>query len=331
MFVYILQMTSRIREYAIINTIDRGLFGVFVVLLLSKNSDNYESLIGGDLTCRLLSLILALLFCKDIFKMKSRKWKGIFTEIWKNIDVGSKLMFANLAGMLITGIVRFGIEHIWSIEIFGKISLTISISNFLIIFINSVGIVIYPMLRNIEADYRRTLFIKLNNAFVYAYVILLVFFPFKIFINLLLPEYTDSIIYMATLFPICIYEGKISLLYLTYLKALRKEKEILYINVITVLISIILTFITTYVLKNLFLSVFSITILMFIRSTLNELYLGMVLNIKNIWVNVIFELILSSTFIISTTTLQSNITAAIYLVLYLLIIGTYRIVRPLFG
>ena len=331
MFVYILQMTSRIKEYAIINTIDRGLFGVFVVLLLSKNSDNFESLIGGDLTCRLLSLILALLFCKDIFKMKSRKWKGIFTEIWKNIDVGSKLMFANLAGMLITGIVRFGIEHIWSIEIFGKISLTISISNFLIIFINSVGIVIYPMLRNIEADYRRTIFIKLNNAFVYAYVILLVFFPFKIFINLLLPEYTDSIIYMATLFPICIYEGKISLLYLTYLKALRKEKEILYINVITVLISIILTFITTYLLKNLFLSVFSITILMFIRSTLNELYLGMVLNIKNIWVNVIFELILSSAFIISTTTLQSNITAAIYLALYLLIIGTYRIVSPLYS
>ena len=240
-------------------------------------------------------------------------------------------MFANLAGMLITGIVRFGIEHIWSIEIFGKISLTISISNFLIIFINSVGIVIYPMLRNIEADYRRSLFIKLNNAFVYAYVILLVFFPFKIFINLLLPEYTDSIIYMATLFPICIYEGKISLLYLTYLKALRKEKEILYINVITVLISIILTFISTYVLKNLFLSVFSITILMLIRSTLNELYLGMVLNIKNIWVNVIFELILSSAFIISTTSLQSNITAAIYLVLYLLIIGIYRIVSPLYS
>ena len=86
-----------------------------------------------------------------------------------------------------------------------------------------------------------------------------------------------------------------------------------------------------YLLKNLFLSVFSITILMFIRSTLNELYLGMVLNIKNIWVNVIFELILSSAFIISTTTLQSNITAAIYLALYLLIIGTYRIVSPLYS
>ena len=329
MFVYILQMTSRIKEYAIINTVDRGLFGVFVVLLLSKNCDNFESLIGGDLICRLLSLILALLFCKDIFKIKSRKWKGIFTEIWKNIDVGSKLMFANLAGMLITGIVRFGIEHIWSIEIFGKISLTISISNFLIIFIYSVGIVIYPMLRNIEADYRRSLFIKLNNALVYAYVILLVFFPFKIFISLLLPEYTDSIVYMATLFPICIYEGKISLLYLTYLKALRKEKAILYINIITVLISMMLTFITTYILKNLFLSVFSISILMFIRSTLNELYLGRVLNINNMWVNVIVELILSSAFTIVATTIQSNIAVVIYMALYLLIVGIYRIVGSL--
>lgn len=68
---------------------------------------------------------------------------------------------------------------------------------------------------------------------------------------------------------------------------------------------------------------------MFIRSTLNELYLGRVLNINNMWVNVIVELILSSAFTIVATTIQSNIAVVIYMALYLLIVGIYRIVGSL--
>ena len=68
---------------------------------------------------------------------------------------------------------------------------------------------------------------------------------------------------------------------------------------------------------------------MFIRSTLNELYLGRVLNINDIWVNVIVELILSSAFTIVAITIQSNIAMVIYMALYLLVVGIYRIVSSL--
>ena len=321
MFIYILQMTARIKEYAVVNTIDRIAFGILVVSLLWFGKEGFRFLIRGDLVCRVISLSIAIFYCKDIFKIKRRKWSGIIKEIWMNIDVGSKLMFANLASMLITGIVRMGIEQTWSIETFGKISLTLSISNFLIVFINSVGVVIYPMLRNLTPEHQKDIFIKVNGIFIYSYVILLVYYPLRYFISIFLPSYQDAVLYIAMLFPICIYEGKISLLYLTYLKALRKEKALLFINITTVVLSGILTIITTKVLKNLDASVLIICILIFVRSTLSELYLSKLLDI-DVKQGVIREVILSTIFIGANIVLGAGISWALYLGVFVIIAGS---------
>ena len=56
-------------------------------------------------------------------------------------------MFANIAGLLINGIVRFAIENHWNVETFGKVSLTMTMSNMLMVFISAVSVVIYPMLK----------------------------------------------------------------------------------------------------------------------------------------------------------------------------------------
>lgn len=61
-----------------------------------------------------------------------------------------------------------------------------------------------------------------------------------------LPEYTDSLMYMALLFPMCIYEGKMSLLINTYLKTLREEKAMLKVNLIALGFALILTFYNYY-------------------------------------------------------------------------------------
>ena len=123
------------------------------------------------------------------------------------------------------------------------------------------------------------------------------------------------------LFPICIYEGKISLLYLTYLKALRKEKALLFINITTVVLSGILTIITTKVLKNLDASVLIICILIFVRSTLSELYLSKLLDI-DVKQDVIREVILSTIFIGANIVLGAGISWALYLGVFVIIAGS---------
>ena len=52
------------------------------------------------------------------------------------------------------------------------------------------------------------------------------YYPLKIILTRILPGYAESIRYMALMFPVCIFDSKISLLVNTYLKALRKEKAI---------------------------------------------------------------------------------------------------------
>ena len=71
-----------------------------------------------------------------------------------------------------------------------------------------------------------------------------------------------------------IYEGKMSLLYNTYLKVLRKEDVLMKINISVVISSGILTIITTQILKSVDLAVLSILILTMLRSLLGEVYLN---------------------------------------------------------
>ena len=61
-------------------------------------------------------------------------------------------MFANIASILITGIVRWAIEKNWSVEVFGEISLTITLSQLFITFVTNIGIVIFPLLKKMNQD-----------------------------------------------------------------------------------------------------------------------------------------------------------------------------------
>ncbi len=67
-------------------------------------------------------------------------------------------------------------------------------------------------------------------------------YPSNLFLGMWLPEYSESLKFMGILFPIVIYEGRMSLLINTYLKTLRKrKKQFLFVNVLTLALSLILS------------------------------------------------------------------------------------------
>ena len=53
------------------------------------------------------------------------------------------------------------------------------------------------------------------------------YYPLQEILLLWIPKYADSLIYMAILFPICIFESKMALLISTYLKSVKKRKSII--------------------------------------------------------------------------------------------------------
>lgn len=315
-FLYILQATNRIKEYAKITIIDRVIYIVLMLVIISLNIRDFKVMILADVLSRFVSLIFAFHTCKEIVYNRITIYKISLKEIAININVGIKLMFANIAGNLIIGAVRFGIERTWDVSTFGKVSLTLSISNMMMIFINAIGIIMFPIIHRTDKEKIGSIYSTLRDSLMILLLgILVLYYPLKTIMTMLLPQYTESLLYMALVFPILIYEGKMALLISTYLKALRLEKVLLQINIISLVMSLIMTYTITQIFENLNLAILSIVILLAMRSALAETYLSKEINIK-FKKDILLEIILIIIFILSGWFINSWITILIYGVVY---------------
>ncbi|RKQ34277.1 lipopolysaccharide biosynthesis protein [Oceanobacillus halophilus] len=316
MLLFLLQATNRIKDYARVTILDRVLYAILIISSLTINFIDFKWMITFDLVGKSLSLIYAMYLCKDIVFSKTFSFYFSFKEMIDNIHVGIKLMFSNFASKLIIGVVRFGVERSWSVSTFGKVSLTLSISGMMMIFINAIGIILFPLLRRSPEEKLPTVYITMRD-FLMAILlgILFIYYPLKEILINWLPHYEEGLKYMALLFPMLLFEGKMALLINTYLKTLRKEKMMLTINLIVLTISIIITVITTIIFKNLDLAVLSIVIILAIRSIFSELYLSKILKVS-VAKDIILELGLTVLFIFIAWFIDSWYIIIIYFMAY---------------
>jgi hypothetical protein len=235
----------------------------------------------ADIMAKIIALIGLGYVCRDIVFTKGVKLSVGIHEFWVNINTGVKLLFANIAGMLIIGIVRFGIERNWDVTTFGKVSFSLSISHFVLIFIAAVSVVIFPIIKRSEADRLPTVYDTLGALLSGGMLIFLIaFYPIQKILHFWLPHYYEAIQYFAILFPISMFETRTSLLINTYLKALREEKAMLFINGFSVLLSLIITVIVTVLFKNLTFAIMSIVGLQIVKCLIPDFYLQKKMNMK---------------------------------------------------
>lgn len=316
MLVYILQGTNRIKEYAQITMIEKMLYICLIILFLIIGIREFKLLIIADIIGKLTALLFSIYFCKDIVFNKISVFYFNVKETAMNINVGLKLMFANIASMFIIGIIRFGIERTWDVATFGKVSLTLSISNLMMVFINAVGMIMFPVLRRTNENKLPTIYITMRTFLMIPLLgLLIVYFPLKFILIAWLPQYTDSLMFMGLIFPMCVYEGKMALLINTYLKTLRKEKLMLAVNLVSLGLSVILTLLFTTVVRNLSLTVLSIVVLLAFRCVVAEILLSKILNIS-VYKDVLLEMIMTIVFIITGWFITSWVGILVYLLSY---------------
>lgn len=322
MLIYTLQATNRIKEYAQITIIGRILYISIIIICLLSGIRDYKMMILADIVGRFISLTYATYCCRDIVFKKMSTFYFSFTETIENISVGAKLMFANIASLLIIGVIRFGIERSWDVSMFGKVSLTLSVSNMMMIFINAIGIIMFPILRrtnnknlpNIYATMRDSLMVILLG-------MMITYYPLKEILSAWLPSYAESLKYMALLFPMFIYEGKMALLINTYLKTLRKESLMLKINLLSLGLSFITSIVFIIVYRDINLLIVSIVFLLGFRSILSELLLARILHIS-VYKDILLEVFLTIVFILTGWFIDSWETVLLYgsgYVIYLLV------------
>ena len=266
MLIYILQATARIKEYSRVLFVDRFVYILIIIITIILAELKYSMLIYAETVSKVLAYLLAIYYCKDIVFNKLRGWKIECVEIVENVRVGIKIMLSNIASILVIGIIRFGIEQNWGVEIFGEISLTITLSQLFITFITNIGMVIFPILKQMDQVQMKRMYSALNICLsVFLLCGMVLYYPGSILLRLWLPEYQESIKYMGLLLPICYYESKMGLLNNTYMKALRAEKKIMLINCSTMGLAILFSVFFSFGLKNLTLSVLAILLLILIR------------------------------------------------------------------
>lgn len=295
---FILQPTSRIKEYAIVTLSEKIILLFLTMFLMAVGYRDYKLILAADVSAKFISLGIGIWYCKDIVFSKIISLKSAISEIKENISAGIKLMLASINTTLITGIVRFGIEHHWDISTFGKVSLTLSISNMAVTAINAIGVVIYPILRRTNQEKLPEIY-KIMRIMLMGLVFgaLVFYYPAQKILTLWLPQYAESLRYAAILLPVCVYESKVSILVNTYFNTLRFESLQMKCNLTALALSVILTGVSIYVFDSVTVAILSILIVLMFRCILCEIVLSTKIPIKVVK-DIIIELVMTLAFII---------------------------------
>ncbi|MFR4286061.1 MAG: lipopolysaccharide biosynthesis protein [Enterococcus italicus] len=316
-FLFIMQATNRIKEYAQVIMLDRIIYIILILLFLGIGFRNFKILIIADIFGKILTLFLSMYYCKEISYRKINDYFMTINETICNINVGIKLMFANIASTLLIGVIRLAIETNWNVATFGKISLTLSISSMMMTFINAVGVIMFPLLRRTEKSKLDDIYSSIRDSLMaFLLLSLLIYYPLKAVMVIWLPNYAESLVFMAFVFPMFVYEGKMALLINTYLKTLRYENAMMKINLISLGLCLIITFFSARVFNSLDITVLNIIIVLFIRTALAESFLAGKLKI-HIIKDMLLEGTLTVIFIISGWFIDSWNSLTIYLLAYI--------------
>ncbi|WP_303837437.1 lipopolysaccharide biosynthesis protein [Ruminococcus flavefaciens] len=320
----ILQAVNNIRSYAVAMVIEKTVHMILTCILLVLHIDSYLCFIISELCGRLIAGIYILIICKEIISAKSYRFKTVLDEIKINMKTGITLTLANISSLLIIGVVRQAIEIKWDVETFGKISLTLSVSNLLMVFVRAVSTTLFPMLRRTDNGKLKDIYSFMRSVLMtFLLGMLILCYPIQSIVSAWLPKYSDTLKYLSVLFPLCVFECKSSMLIETFLKTIRKEKSMLLMNGITVFLSVVLTIITVFVIHDLDAAVFSIVFLVAFRSVLGELLLSKFSKI-DIVKNMIAEIIATTLFVVFNYFVGGWLGFGLYFIAFLIYLIIFR-------
>ena len=269
----VLHTVSRIQDYVQIVMLERLLFIAAAGVVLLLGFDSAVALVLSEIIARLLSMLYSFWVIRDTVCTRPARRKETLQEAKSEISIGCKLMWALLASQLVIGIIRFAIEQKWGVLQFGQISLTISLSNMIVTCVSAIGVVIFPMIKRMREDQMERIYTPtrmMMGALIWG--CLLLFVPFKWTMIRWLPQYAGALEYLALLFPLCLYESRTAMLTTTYLKAYREEKNILKVNIASVLLSLAVAGLTVFVMESLILAVLAICLLCMAKAYMTEFY-----------------------------------------------------------
>ena len=228
---YVFQCTNLTRISSLADLFSKGLFVAFMATVLFMGVDSSLPFIAGYIACQAVAFLYVLACARSTLCAKAA-YGGVLRTCATDVRAGLKIMVAYYADSLIVGFTRMLTDWHIGITAFGKLSLSFSLTNFVLGFIGQVSMVAFPVLKRLDAEGRREKYLAirllLHTALPCAY---LLYVPAKLVLGLWLPAYGESLVYLALTMPLCVYSCKANLLFNTYLKMGRCEGTLCAVNV----------------------------------------------------------------------------------------------------
>lgn len=272
---YMFQITNRINQYAKLIFIQRIVYGLFVIAFLLFHLHAFCWFCIAELLGDSIGFMMTAKYNKKLYLGKSLTIKETFREWKKNVSVGVILMLANWSSMLIVGGAKMFVQWNWDALTFGKFSFSFSISNLFLTFVTAISVVLFPALKRMDVSQLPDLYKKIRSyVSVLLFAALLLYFPMVWMLELYLPKYVQSMVYLGILLPMIIYSSRISLLTNNYLKAYRKECQMFMINIVSIVGAVICYALGAYVFKSIDVILLSVVVVTMIKSILSEQYVS---------------------------------------------------------
>ncbi|MGC3850734.1 lipopolysaccharide biosynthesis protein [Limosilactobacillus reuteri] len=273
-YFFLFQATNHIHEYSVGTLIEKVITVIMTIIFIVIGLGNLYFLIIADVLGKMVSLAYTAWVDRNTI-LSGIKIKTLpIANIRLNILRGGKLLVANFASLFMIGVVRYTIKRNFGIVDFGQISITLSISNFMVMLIQAISMVLFPYIRRIDFDVVKKLHsvmrYELSILFLWLVGIYYIVFPI---LHIWLPKYDLGLSLLWIIFPVIFFDGKFELLSSVYFQALNLEGILYKINLFSLLLSMIWSF-ANYLL-SLPLSMYALTIIgtFFFRSFLGEVIL----------------------------------------------------------
>lgn len=295
---YILRAANLPNVYSCASMLSGFVWAVVLAVLTVASPEGFLLYAVGYLACQMLSTVFCYLHFRKVFKCKMGSLKQGFFDCRDDCLAGFKVTVAYYAGTLVVGSCRMLIDFRWGIEAFGLFSFSVSIVNFLLSFMAQVSMVIFPVIRRMGVESQNRVYLLLRDSLVLVLpLIYVLYFPGCAVLEWWLPQYANSLQYLAIMLPVCFFDCKMQLLVNTYLKSMRKETALMWINVISLAGSLALMAGVAAATSGIVATAVAMVVSVVARSVFAELYLGRFMEIGSRKV-LVSEIMLAVSFII---------------------------------
>lgn len=320
---YVFQAMNETRLFSFSVVLDRLAFLVPLLVMVVLRIADFRPYVVAYLVSKTISLVWCCWEARDILSAPPLGVSETIKESIASIRVGFKLMIANVADMLILGVARALVDAVWGIEAFGRVSFSLSLVNFFITFVTQASMVLFPALRQSGEGERRAVYRGMRDAMEVAFpAVYALYFPMAWLLSAWLPQYAESMRWLAVLLPVCVFNTKMDVCCTTYFKVLRQERTLLAVNVVTVAASALTSLLGVFALGSLEAVLVGAVCCIAARSVWSELRLDREMGVKRSPM-LVPELLLTGAFMALALLLPGAWALLAYCMLY----GAYLLVN----